>query len=304
MSNDDRGESTLDRAIDHAVREMMHVDPRPGLRQRVLHRLNDRPQRGTWLRVGALATAATLAVVLFATTIERRSELQPASPGQVAVQSSAPGALPPEPPTADEKPETASPPPVETATRAEPKPESIFGPRTDRVRGASTPNPEVTDPLRPAGPIAVSPLQSQGSTKLEGPQAPSPTRAGAQLANLKLDVTITDEREGVSTLPKTVSIVTADRQWGRSRSSGPHAVLNVDAQPEILGDGRIRVQLTVEYQPRVQAGEKAPLSSMTRSITAIVDEGTRLNVSQSADPASNRTVRVDLVATRLKPASR
>ena len=296
MSNDDRGESTLDRAIDHAVREMMHVDPRPGLRQRVLHRLNDRPPRGAWLRVGALTTAATLVVVLFATTIERRSELQPASPGQVAVQSSAPGALPPEPPTADEKPETASPPPVETATRAEPKPESIFGPRTDRVRGASTPNAD--------GPIAVSPLQSQGSTKLEGPQAPSPNRAAAQLANLKLDVTITDEREGVSTLPKTVSIVTADRQWGRSRSSGPHAVLNVDAQPEILGDGRIRVQLTVEYQPRVQAGEKAPLSSMTRSITAIVDEGTRLNVSQSADPASNRTVRVDLVATRLKPASR
>jgi hypothetical protein len=303
MSNDDRGASTLDRVIDHAVREMMHVDPRPGLRQRVLHRLNDRPQRGGWLGVGALATAATLAVILVGITIDP-SEPQPASPGQVAVQSSAPGALPPEPPTADEKPETVPPAPVETATRAEPTPESVFGPRTDRVRGASTPGPEVTDPLRPVGPIAVSPLQRQGSSKPEGAQTAAPARTAAQLANLKLDVTITDEREGVSLPPKTVTIVTADRHWGRSRSSGPHAVLNVDAQPEILADGRIRVQLTVEYQPRVQAGEKGPLSSMTRTITAIVDEGTRLNVSQSADPASNRTVRVDLLAARLKPPSR
>ncbi len=303
MSNDDRAESALDRAIDHTVREMMHVDPRPGLRQRVLHRLNDRPQRTGWLGVGALATAATFAVVLFAVTIDRPSEPQPASPGQVAVQPSGPGAFPPEPPAADEKP-AATPAPVETATRVEPKPEAIFGPRTDRVRGASTPGPGASDPLRPIGPIAVPPLQSQAPSKPEGTQTAAPARTAAQLANLKLDVTITDEREGVSTPPKTVSIVTADRQWGRSRSSGPHAVLHVDAQPEILPDGRIRVQLSVEYQPRAQAGDKGPVSSMTRTITAIVDEGTRLNVSQSADPASNRTVRVDILATRLKPASR
>ena len=281
MRNDNGHESTLDRAIDHAVHQMMHVDPRPGLRQRVLHRLNDRPSRRGWMGLGAVATAAMM-VLVFATTIDRRSETQPADPHQVAVQSSATaGALPPDPQTADDKRDAPPAPPVETPKRSEPTPESIFGPRSSQVRGAST----------PAGP------QAQGAAAK--PQ-PKEDRAAPQLANVKLDVTINDEREGVSTAPKTVSLVTADRQWGRSQSSGPHAVLDVDAQAEILNDGRIRVQMSLKYAPNARAADKQPISAMSKTISAILEDGKPLNVSESTDPASSRTVKVEIRATRVK----
>jgi len=38
-------EARIDRAIDRAVREMMQVEPPPGLRRRVLARLNDADER-------------------------------------------------------------------------------------------------------------------------------------------------------------------------------------------------------------------------------------------------------------------
>jgi hypothetical protein len=282
MRNENGHESTLDRAIDHVVHQMMQVDPRPDLRQRVLGRLNDPPRGNQWIGFGVLATAAAL-VLVFATMIDPSSETQPASPGPVAVQSSATPGVPPQgPQTADDKPATLASPPIETARRPEPSPESIFGPRTDRVRGATV----------------TAPLQGQGATGKPGGKDAA-AQAPAQLANLKLEVTISDDREGVATPPKTVSLVTADRQWGRSRSTGPHAVLNVDARMEILNDGRIRVQMTLEYRPSAQPAEKQPLSSTTKTISAIVDEGKALSVSESADPASNRTVKVEIRVTRL-----
>jgi len=49
MSNDlswnDAREARLDRAIDRAVREIMQIDPPPGLRRRVLAQLKQRPPR-------------------------------------------------------------------------------------------------------------------------------------------------------------------------------------------------------------------------------------------------------------------
>jgi hypothetical protein len=61
-------ESRLDRAIDRAVREMMHVDPRPGFRGRVFAQLDPEPvQSSMFLRV--TLTAGALAIVLVATII-------------------------------------------------------------------------------------------------------------------------------------------------------------------------------------------------------------------------------------------
>lgn len=295
MSNDDGRRSTLDRAIDHAVHDMMQVDPRPGLRQRVLHRLQDTPHRRGWFGAGALATAAVL-VVLFATTLDRRSELQPAPPGQAAVVPSAePGTPIPGPQTADDKPELTPPSPAAAAKRVAPTPESIFGPRTDQVRGASTGAPA---PSSQTGAVAVAPLQAPASgTKPESGKEPASV---AQLTNLKLDITITDDREGVETTPKTVSLVTADRQRGRLRSSAARAVLNVDAHPEILGDGRIRVFMTIDYRAVPQTGDKQPLASVEKTITAILEEGKTLNVSKTTDPGTNRTVTVDVKAAVVK----
>ena len=76
MTNDNSPDGRLDDAIDRAVREMMQVDPRPGLRRRVLARL-ERSAHGpglraapdTWLRrfrgsFFLLPAAAVIAMVL------------------------------------------------------------------------------------------------------------------------------------------------------------------------------------------------------------------------------------------------
>lgn len=266
MSSEPGHNTSLDDAIEHVVRDMMHVDPRPGLRLRVHHRMSQPPQHRGWVGLGALASAA-LVVLMFVLANDRSSELQPVSPQQAAVESSpTPGGNPPGSVTPNPKPEGVPASPVETARTAEPAPESIFGPRDQKVRGASTASPTTTEPL----------------------------------ANLRLDVTVTDDRKGVTTAPQAVSLVTADRQRGRVLASAAHAVLQVDAQPEILPDGRIRVHMTVSYQAVQQPGERSKPASLEKSITAIVDEGKTQNVSQSADAASQRTVTVEIKATRLK----
>jgi hypothetical protein len=119
MSNDlswnDAREARLDRAIDRAVREIMQIDPPPGLRRRVLAQLKQRHERprhlllqfavamtvialglvsGTrmWYReelpapplapvvaIGAPATAVAIEAVIQQTTVRDRS----ATPGQL-----------------------------------------------------------------------------------------------------------------------------------------------------------------------------------------------------------------------------
>lgn len=74
-------EARIDRAIDRAVREMMQVDPPPGLRRRVLARL-DEPgkRRGHLLPRFAFATATVVVVLLSATELWYRSDA-PTPPG-------------------------------------------------------------------------------------------------------------------------------------------------------------------------------------------------------------------------------
>jgi len=68
-------EARLDRAIDRAVREMVQVDPPPGLRRRVLSRLNDSGNRRAHLLPRfAFAAAALVVVLLSATQLWYRSD--------------------------------------------------------------------------------------------------------------------------------------------------------------------------------------------------------------------------------------
>jgi hypothetical protein len=133
MSNFTR-RSPLDDAIDEAVRDLMHVDPRPGLRARVLGRLQDR----VWRRAlfGAPAFAALALVAVFSTIVLwRGDEPAPATAppaGEVAAQPSAP---PQPPPVA-----VAGSPRAANAPQPRPSPrsaEAIFGPRREQVSAAS-----------------------------------------------------------------------------------------------------------------------------------------------------------------------
>ena len=143
------------------------------------------------------------------------------------------------------------------------------------------------------------------------PPEPAAPRPPAQLANIRLELTIADQRGAAPSSTKTVTMVVADRGLGRIRTgadvSTPQGYrpvnLNVDAQPEFLRDGRVRVVITLEYRPVATEGsETSPTaaSNISETMNVIIADGIPLTISQSADPHTDRKVRVELKGTILK----
>jgi hypothetical protein len=143
---------------------------------------------------------------------------------------------------------------------------------------------------------------------------PKPSWAPADkppLQNVKLDLTITDTF-GTSS-KKTVTMLIADGFAGRIRSSNDVPVssnsvraitINIDAIPEIRSNGQILVTLTVEYVPDLstmtQAGGVPKPANINESLTVLVADGKPTMISQSADPATDRRVTVEVTASIVK----
>jgi hypothetical protein len=157
--------------------------------------------------------------------------------------------------------------------------------------------------------------EKQEQPKVAYPDAPQ--RPG-ELANVRLEITITDQRATGQPTTKTVSLTLADRSGGRIRTTGEvpvpvktpggidnfhmrSIVLNVDAHPELTRDGRIRTQMTLEYRPTgSEPSTEEQLTTISESFTVLLENGKPLIASQSADPNTDRRVRVEVKATVLK----
>lgn len=91
MNNDSswagRHDSPLDRAIDRAVREMVQVDPRPGLRRRVLSRLDADSRPAARITVRYAWAAAAFAIVIAAVIFTRERPDVPVTPVPAASQT-------------------------------------------------------------------------------------------------------------------------------------------------------------------------------------------------------------------------
>lgn len=77
-------------------------------------------------------------------------------------------------------------------------------------------------------------------------------------------------------------------------------VLNIDASPNVVSGGRVRVGISFEYRPGGPEAEKMPSIHINERVSAILEDGKPLLISQTADPASDRIVKVELKATILK----
>jgi hypothetical protein len=143
-----------------------------------------------------------------------------------------------------------------------------------------------------------------------------------QALNVRLELTIRDQRGSQQPVTKTVSMVVADRSMGRIRTQstvlterhGAQPVLvNVDGRPVVLSDGRVLLQLTLEYRPadapttRSEGASPSPATPsaqapphVSESIEMIVQSGKPIVVSRSADPDSDRSVTVEVNATVIK----
>lgn len=143
------------------------------------------------------------------------------------------------------------------------------------------------------------------------PQEVKPSEG--QTANVRIELTITDQRGDAPSVSKTVSMVTTDRTPSRVRTRGDiltagmgprPVILNVDARPFILPRDKVRLELTIEYQvpgdARDPGSDKATSPSVNESLSVILDDSKPLLISQSADPLTDRRVKVEAKVTILR----
>ena len=149
------------------------------------------------------------------------------------------------------------------------------------------------------------------------PTQSAPARAAdapPRLANVKLDLTITDQAGPGEPSKKVVTMIVASGHNGAIRTRGfqprpgnppREVIINVDAQPTITIDGPVRVQLGLEYSPVGPADSSSAStdpgrSSLNERIVFMINPGKPLVVSQAVDPLSDRRISVELTATILK----
>jgi hypothetical protein len=168
----------------------------------------------------------------------------------------------------------------------------------------------------PATAGRAAPPRNDQPTPAAAPRAatPAPRREG-QPVNIKVDFTLTDQRNGGPAVKRTVSIVVADGRTGQIRSQSDvigisgGVPLNIDTAPELLSDGKIRLGFNLQYDwpaPLDQTDRNAPprgtlmKTAMHDSATLIVESGKTMTAAQSADPIGDRQVTVEVKATILR----
>jgi hypothetical protein len=181
-------------------------------------------------------------------------------------------------------------------------PPSPRAPAPGRPAAAKTPGaPEQQPPPPPPAPLAGTPREAQ--------------RQG-QPINVRVDVTITDQRGGAGPVKKTVTVVTGDGLGGLVRSSTllPAPIgsvpLNVDVDPMILPDGKIRLRVNLQYdlpamtpaaaQPDAGGGPAPLRTTIQETLVLILESGKPMIATQSADPVSDRQETVEVKATILR----
>jgi len=166
---------------------------------------------------------------------------------------------------------------------------------------------------KPAPTPAPNPAQATAK-----PAAPQPPRPESPLQNVRVDITITDQRGGAAPVKKTVSVVAADGLLSRIRSSSsfpqlnpPAPVvdvpLNVDVVPGVRAGGKIRMSLTLQYDlpalsmsTETSPGTRLVRTQISETLNSVLDDGKPMVIAQSADPVSDRQVMIEVKATVLK----
>jgi hypothetical protein len=174
---------------------------------------------------------------------------------------------------------------------------------------------QIPPPPKPAPPAPTPvPGQRPGTTP-PAPAAPRPESVPTQ--NVRVEIAISDSiSQGAAPGRKTVTMLVADGRSGRVRSMNnvrtPEAgsqviTINVDARPLVRADGRIQLDLTLEYVPDVPliisgtpSSRPTVPATVNESLTVLLADGKPTVISQSADPSTDRKVTVEVTATVVK----
>jgi len=128
--------------------------------------------------------------------------------------------------------------------------------------------------------------------------------------NIRVELTITDQRGTAAALSKTITMTMMDTAYSRIRTGGDvrtplgfrPVTLNVDATPRLHKDGKIRLDLTIEYRPTAAESdtEQSTTPTINEMIGVLLEDGKSLVISQSADPATDRKVKIEAKATIIR----
>jgi hypothetical protein len=81
---------------------------------------------------------------------------------------------------------------------------------------------------------------------------------------------------------------------------GP-TLLNVDASPTIMPNGKIRVKVALQYGAgQSQPNDARPRTDIRQTLVLNLESGKPLVISEASDPISDRRVTVEVTATILK----
>jgi len=159
--------------------------------------------------------------------------------------------------------------------------------------------------------MQTAPTPAQGTPRPGGtpqgaPAAAAPASQATSWQNVKLEIKISDSlNPGSAENVKVVSMLILDGRSGQVRSGSDSWLINVDARPTIRPDGRIYLQLGIEYRPELtaqqsQSGASRNPTMYNESLNLVVADGKPLVASQSADPRSDRKVVVEITASVIK----
>ena len=141
-----------------------------------------------------------------------------------------------------------------------------------------------------------------------GPGARGALGMAASLAgreNVRVELAVAETLGGATT-NKTVILITTTGSRGSVRSSMNSSTegnigLDVDADPQLMPDGRISLFLVFGYTPpRASDVPSARSTDLQEQLTVVLSDGKPLLISQSADPRGDRKVAVSVTATVLK----
>ena len=184
-------------------------------------------------------------------------------------------------------------------------------PRAQTPSPAAAPQPRG----RSGAPATDAPRPRVATPASETPQAAAPAaperpRREGQPINVKVDLTLTDQRGGSAPVKRTVTVLAADGYTGSIRTQSQviqvgAVPLNVDASPTLLADGKIRLGINLQYDwpaPTETNSARGTVvsTSLHDQLMMILENGKSTIVAQSADPIGERQVTVEVKATILK----
>ncbi len=163
---------------------------------------------------------------------------------------------------------------------------------------------------QPAAPKPVAPPKAPAAPQAPAapkPPAPVPEPSeGGQLVNIRLDVSVIDQKESNVGQPKTLMVILADKAMARARAAYEDRSVSVDARPAIV-DGLIRVYVTVNSQeppnlmtPGAQVKQPDPLLNWSNSFTLLLQSGKPMVVLETSDAVTKRKMSIEVKATILK----